>query len=165
MAQGTATRTTSREIMKRVHDEHVAAENRSDLDAALATYHDECFYENVPGGFRVVGGNEIRAYYTGLMAGIPDGTLDVEGEVFGDDVLVTWGTFRGTASGPLFGVEPTGRRIELPVVGRITFRDGLMEGEHLYYDVATLAAQAGIPIETALKALASLREMWPVRRG
>jgi steroid delta-isomerase-like uncharacterized protein len=160
----TVTRTTTPETMKRVHDEHVAAENRADLEAAIATYHEDCFYHNVPGGFRATGKDEIRLYYSALMAGIPDGQLTIEGEVFGDDVLVTWGTFRGTSTGPLFGVEPTGKSVELPVMSRITFHDGLMQGEHLYYDLATLAEQVGTPVETAVQTVKVLRESLPWRQ-
>ena len=35
------------EEMKKLHDEHLAAVDGRDLDAVMATYHDDCFHENV----------------------------------------------------------------------------------------------------------------------
>ncbi len=145
------------EEMKRVHDEHIAAESRKDLDAAMATYQDGCFYENVPLRTRFDGKEQISAYYTMLFTALPDSDLEIEGEAYGDDVLVAWGTFRGTVQGEFMGLPATGRTLALPVVAVNTFKDGLMLGEHLYFDLATLAEQAGFALDDVLKATAPLR--------
>src|SRR5690242_15144814 len=106
----------TREQMKAVHDRHVAAENRRDAEAAAATCHPEGFIENVALGVRFEGHAQIRFQYEALFAAFPDAELAQEGEAFGEDVLVAWGTFRGTMRGAFLGVPATGRRIALPFV-------------------------------------------------
>jgi len=133
--------------MKRVHDAHVAAENRRDASAAAATCHPEGFIENVALGVRFEGHAQIAAQYAALFHAFPDAEMVQEGEAFGTDVLVAWGVFRGTMRGPFFGVAPTGRRIAIPFVNVVPFRDGLMLGERAYFDLATLCAQAGLALE------------------
>jgi carboxymethylenebutenolidase len=60
------------------------------------------------------------------------------------------------------GVPPTGRRMEIPTVVIITFEDGKMKSERLYWDQASVLVQlglldpAGLPVagvEVARKAL------------
>ncbi len=143
--------------MKAVHDRHVAAENRGDADGATATCHPEGFIENVALGVRFDGHAQIKLQYAALFAAFPDAELATQGEAFGTDVLVAWGVFRATMRGPFFGVPATGRRIELPFVNVIPFRDGLMAGERAYFDLATLCAQAGIPLESLRAGARSLR--------
>ena len=145
------------EQMKTVHDRHVAAENRQDAEGAAATCHPEGFIENVALGVRFEGHAQIRLQYAGLFAAFPDAELVTEGEAFGTDVLVAWGTFRGTMQGAFFGVPATGRRIALPFVNVIPFRDGLMAGERAYFDLATLCAQAGIALDDLRAATRALR--------
>ncbi len=111
--------------MKRVHDAHVAAENRRDAAAAAATCHPEGFIENVALGVRFEGHAQIAAQYAALFHAFPDAEMVQEGEAFGTDVLVAWGVF----------------------VNVVPFRDGLMLGERAYFDLATLCAQAGLALE------------------
>lgn len=132
--------------MKEVHDRHVAAEDRADLEGALATYIEDCFYEVVALGARAEGKDAVRAIYTGTMNGLPDSKFEIQGEAFTENTLVAWGTFRATMTGPFLGQEPTNRRFELPMITINSFRDGLMEGERIYFDLATLCEQAGVDL-------------------
>jgi steroid delta-isomerase-like uncharacterized protein len=145
--------------MKEVHDRHVAAENRRDLEEALATYVDDCFYEVVALGARVDGKDAVRAVYTDTMTGLPDGRLEIEGEVFGEDKLIAWGTFMATAGGRFLGQEPTGKAVAFPMIVINSFRDGLMEGERIYFDLATVCEQAGYDIAKVREATAPLRAL------
>ena len=94
---------------------------RSYFDAVIARdpaamvehWSEEGIEEIVPVGiFR--GREEIRAYFTELFAAIPDFEMTVERTLAQENhVLVQWragGTFEG---GPLMGIDPTGRRVEL----------------------------------------------------
>ena len=51
------------------------------------------------------------------------------------------------SGGEWMGVQPTGRSFEVPFANVTPFRDGLMEGETIYFDAATLCEQAGFPPE------------------
>ena len=60
------------------------------------------------------------------------------------------------------GVAPTGKRVEIPLVVIVHFRDGKLAHEHIYWDQASVLVQlgllppAGLPVagvETARKVL------------
>jgi carboxymethylenebutenolidase len=60
------------------------------------------------------------------------------------------------------GVEPTGRRVEIPLVAIVKFADGKVAHEHIYWDQASVLVQIGLldpqglpvaGVETALKAI------------
>jgi hypothetical protein len=59
------------------------------------------------------------------------------------------------------GVPTTGKRVEVGVVGIITFENGKIASEHLYWDHASVLAQLGIldPAKTPVKALESPRTL------
>jgi carboxymethylenebutenolidase len=42
------------------------------------------------------------------------------------------------------GVAPTGKRVEVPVVAVIRFRDGKLAHEHIYWDQASVLVQLGM---------------------
>jgi carboxymethylenebutenolidase len=42
------------------------------------------------------------------------------------------------------GVEPTGRRISIPVIVVVGFEDGKVRHEHIYWDQASVLVQAGL---------------------
>jgi carboxymethylenebutenolidase len=60
------------------------------------------------------------------------------------------------------GLAPTGKRVEIPLVAIVRFRDGKLAHEHIYWDQASVLVQLGLldeanlPVagrETARKAL------------
>ena len=53
----------------------------------------------------------------------------------------------GVHVGSFLDVPATKRRIEIPVILVISARDGLMAGERLYRDRATLAGQLDVDIK------------------
>jgi hypothetical protein len=89
----------------------------------------------------------VRAAYVGYFTAFPDLAPDDQGEAVGDDALVVWGILRGTSGGDWVGVPPSGRSFAVPFANVTQFRDGLMEGETIYFDLATLCEQAALPID------------------
>jgi carboxymethylenebutenolidase len=60
------------------------------------------------------------------------------------------------------GIAPTGKRVEIPLVAIIRFREGKLAHEHIYWDQASVLVQLGLldagtlpvaGVETARKAL------------
>ena len=153
----------TRDAMRALVERHVEAENRRDLAGAMATYADACFYDSVALGLRFEGRDAVAAQYAALFAAMPDGALTIEGEAFGDGVLVNWGTFNATVTGEFMGLPPTGRRIALPTVAFYMFRDGLMAGERLVFDLATLCDQAGVSLSAVRAAASGLAAALEVR--
>jgi steroid delta-isomerase-like uncharacterized protein len=135
---------------------HREAEARRDYDAVLDTFTEDCYLETVPLGLRSEGRAAARAAYVGYFTAFPDLAPDDEGTAFGDDVMVTWGYLAGTSGGEWLGVPPTGGSFRLPFTNVTTFADGRMAGESIYFDLATLCEQAGIPLD-AIRAAAAQR--------
>jgi carboxymethylenebutenolidase len=42
------------------------------------------------------------------------------------------------------GVAPTGKRVEIPLVAIVRFRDGKLAHEHIYWDQASVLKQLGL---------------------
>jgi steroid delta-isomerase-like uncharacterized protein len=146
------------EEMSKIQDEHIAAENRRDVEGAVATYHENGFYENVALGLRFEGKQGIALQYAALYFTFPDAEIQIDGRAFGDDTLVEWGTFSGTMTGDFMGLAPTGRRLQLPIIAVVPFRDGLMFGERVYFDAATVCDQLGLDLGE-LRAAAKLLQV------
>jgi steroid delta-isomerase-like uncharacterized protein len=140
--------TMSNEEMQRLFERHRDAEAARDYDGILATFVEDCFLETRPLGLRVQGRAAVRtAYEEGFFAAFPDLAPEDEGQAMGDDVLVVWGTLRGTSGGEWMGVPPSGRSFAVPFANVTPFRDGLMAGESIYFDLATLCEQAALPLD------------------
>jgi len=135
---------------------HREAEARRDYDAVLDTFTEDCYLETVPLGLRSEGRAAARDAYVGYFTAFPDLAPDDQGIAFGDDVMVTWGHLAGTSGGDWLGVAPTGGYFRVPFTNVTTFADGRMAGESIYFDVATLCEQAGIPLD-AIRAAAAQR--------
>src|SRR3954463_9002670 len=142
--------------MARRFHAHREAEARRDYDAVLDTFTHDCYLETVPLGLRSEGQEAARAAYVGYFTAFPDLSPDDEGTAFGDDVMVTWRHLTGTSGGDWLGVPPTGGTFRVPFTNVTTFASGRMAGETIYFDLATLCEQAGIPLQ-AIRAAAALR--------
>jgi steroid delta-isomerase-like uncharacterized protein len=137
----------SPEEMKRLFERHRDAEAARDYDAILATFVEDCFLETHPLGLRSEGRAAARGAYEGYFTAFPDLAPDDEGYAFGDDVMVVWGTLRGTSGGDWVGVPPSGASFAVPFANVTPFHDGLMAGESIYFDLATLCEQAALPLD------------------
>jgi steroid delta-isomerase-like uncharacterized protein len=148
--------------MTKLFRAHRDAEARRDFDAIIDTFTEDCFVETVPLGVRSEGREAARAAYVGYFTAFPDLSTDEHGVAAGDDVLVAWGVLRGTSGGEWLGVPPTGRRFAVPFTNVARFKSGRMEGESIYFDLATLCEQAGLPlndVRAAAKARRSMNKM------
>jgi carboxymethylenebutenolidase len=139
-----------------------------DLDATMATMVEEPYVNHVPTMTGGVGHDQLRRFYRDHFIGRnpPDTELVPVSRTVGTDSLVDEMIFRFTHTSEvdwmLPGVLPTGRRVEVPLVAIVQFRDGKLVHEHIYWDQASVLVQvglldpAGLPvagIETARKVL------------
>jgi carboxymethylenebutenolidase len=129
-------------------DAHVQAEFQ-DLDLG-ATMSEDPYVHHVP---TVTGGNGtegVREFYARHFIGRwPEDTETRqisrtigEGQVV-DELLMSF-THDRELEIMLPGVAPTGRRIVVLVVVVVGFEDGKVHHEHIYWDQATVLAQAGL---------------------
>ena len=138
---GSAVRTGAIEMVK----EHMAAEDRQDLDATLATFTEQCYYR-VPGlGVELRGKAEIRRWYEDLFRAVPDFRNSEEQYWEAGDQVFFQAFMEGTHLGDWFGWAPTGRTFRSAMLVRIPIAaDGLMEAEIVYQDSADVFMQLGI---------------------
>lgn len=146
----------NRDEMLRLFETHREAEAARDFDAILATFVADCFLATVPLGLRAEGKVAARAAYEGYFTAFPDLSPDDQGMAFGDDVIVVWGTLRGTSRGDWLGIPPSGGSFVVPFANVAPFKDGLLAGESIYFDLATLCEQARISIDE-IRAAAKIR--------
>jgi steroid delta-isomerase-like uncharacterized protein len=142
--------------MLRLFEAHRVAEAARDIDGILETFADDCFLETIPLGLRSEGRAAVRAAYEQqFFTSFPDLAPEDEGLAVGEDVVAVWGTLRGTSRGEWLGVPPGGGTFAVPFANVVPFKDGLMEGERIYFDLATLCEQAGISVEEIRAAAAA----------
>jgi carboxymethylenebutenolidase len=134
-----------------IWQQHVYAEFVSkDVEAALATMTEDAHVLLVPVGTGGRGKAAVRTFYGTFF--IPQMPPDLEvtpiSQTIGTDSLVEEAVYRFTHTlsmdWMLPGVAPTGRRVEVAVVGIIKFRAGLVAHEHLYWDQASVLVQLGL---------------------
>jgi carboxymethylenebutenolidase len=132
-------------------DAHMQAEFQDlDLEATMATMSKEPYVHHVP---TITGGNGtdgVRDFYGDHFIGQwPDDTETRQvsrtiGQNQVVDELVMTFTHDRQLDIMLPGIAPTGRRITVPVVVVVGFEDGKVHHEHIYWDQASVLAQAGL---------------------
>ncbi len=144
--------------MLRLFEAHREAEAARDIEAILETFVADCFLETMPLGLRSEGRDAVRAAYEmQFFSAFPDLAPEDEAVALGDDVIAVWGTLHGTSRGDWLGVAPGGGSFAVPFANIVPFSEGLMTGEKIYFDLATLCEQARIPLEEVRAAAAARR--------
>jgi carboxymethylenebutenolidase len=141
----------------------------------------DAYVNHIPVATGGVGKDQLRDFYSRHF--IPQMPADTEltpiSRTVGSDQLVDEMVFKFThdiqMDWMLPGVAPTGRRVEVPLVVIIQFREGKLTHEHIYWDQASVLVQAGLldagslpvlGIESARKALdATLPSNQLIERG
>jgi carboxymethylenebutenolidase len=59
------------------------------------------------------------------------------------------------------GVAPTGKRVEIPLVAIVRFREGKLAHEHIYWDQASVLVQIGLidPAKLPVAGIESARKV------
>lgn len=132
--------------------EHLAAESSQDLDALLTGMTDDCFNLVMCDPSPMYDGPEaVATRYKNLWAALPDLKVNLRRVLAVDgDLAISEHKLSGTHQGLLFGIPPTGKRIEVDTVVVWTLREGRIRGETVYFDLATMLRQVGfltLPIE------------------
>ncbi|HEU4440128.1 MAG TPA: ester cyclase [Methylomirabilota bacterium] len=139
-----------------------------DTEDTLVTMVDDAYVNHIPVMTGGVGREQLRQFYSQrfIPQMPPDTELTPISRTIGRDQLVDEMVFKFTHTirmdWMLPGVAPTGRRVEVPLVVVVRFRDGKLAHEHIYWDQASVLVQLGLldpatlPVagrETARKAL------------
>lgn len=149
--QGHQSLTPSQQAMVQVWEEHVKAEFEGhDVEATLATMTEDPYNITIPMRVGGVGLDAVREFYSEHFVHQipPDLEMIPISRTIGDGRIVDEMILKFTHSSEmdwmLPGVPPTGKRVELPVVVVVQFRNGKIAGERVYWDQASVLAQTGL---------------------
>ena len=161
--------TAAQECLRRLWEEHVRHEFASrNTEDTLATMVADAYVNHIPVLTGGAGRDELREFYSKRF--IPQMPPDTEmtpiSRTIGHERLVDEMVFKFTHTirmdWMLPGLAPTGRRVEVPLVAIVRFRQGKLAHEHIYWDQASVLVQLGLldagtlpvaGVESARKAL------------
>src|SRR5204863_8940145 len=132
-------------------EEHVRHECAThNTDDTLATMVEYDCVNHIPVLTGGVGKDELREFYSKRF--IPQMPPDTEmtpiSRTIGNDQLVDEMLFKFTHTirmdWMLPGIAPTGKRVEVPLVAIVRFREGKLAHEHIYWDQASVLVQLGL---------------------
>lgn len=110
-----------------------------------ASYAGDAVIEMVPLGLVLRGNDELRDFFSGLFAAVPDLETTYEVAAAGDGAAVVEWRMRGTFSGSEFqGIHPTGRAIELRGADVMRVEDDRIVHNTAYYDGMSFARAIGM---------------------
>jgi len=120
--------------------------NRRDAAAVLDILGDDGTYQD-PGTGGPIRGEALRGYMNGLISAFPDLSFEVvsAGLAAPDLVAGQW-IMRGTNTGSMFGLPPTGRPVELPGADFIRVANGKVRSVEGYFDSRGLPEQLGLQV-------------------
>jgi len=125
--------------------EHMAAENRRDVEATMATFaHPR--YELIGTGQVFDGEDEVREYFRRSRTPFPDQRNELVALHQGDDAIVVELDLLGTHLGPLGDHAPTGRTFRARMAAVFTFAPGgdRITCERVYFDPGAILRQLGL---------------------
>ncbi|BAU15369.1 hypothetical protein LEP3755_59270 [Leptolyngbya sp. NIES-3755] len=149
--QATANLTPAQESLQALWEEHLQYEfGTHSTEDALATMVEDAYVNHIPVMIGGVGKPALREFYSKYL--IPQMPPDMEltpiSRTIGTNQLVDEMVAKFTHTvwmeWILPGVAPTGKRVEVPVVAIIRFRDGKIAHEHIYWDQASVLVQVGL---------------------
>jgi carboxymethylenebutenolidase len=147
--------TPAQETLRQLWEEHVRCEfSTRDTDETLATMVDDAYVNHIPVLTGGVGRDELREFYSKrfIPQMPPDTEMTPVSRTIGEDQLVDEMVFKFTHSirmdWMLPGIAPTGKRVEVPLVAIVRFKEGKLAHEHIYWDQASVLVQIGL-IDTA----------------
>jgi carboxymethylenebutenolidase len=149
--QATTNLTPAQESLQALWEEHLQYEfGTHSTEDALATMVEDAYVNHIPVMIGGVGKPALREFYSKYL--IPQMPPDMEltpiSRTIGTDQLVDEMVAKFTHTvwmeWILPGVAPTGKRVEVPVVAIIRFRDGKIAHEHIYWDQASVLVQVGL---------------------
>jgi len=137
--------------LARLWEEHTAHEfTTRDTESTLATMVEDAHVNHVPVMTGGCGKDALRAFYSRdfIPSMPPDTRLAPISRTVGEDQLVDEMIFSFTHTQEmpwmLPGIAPTHRRVEVPLVAIVRFRDGKLAHEHIYWDQASVLKQIGL---------------------
>src|SRR3989440_9729149 len=161
--------TPAQQRLSDLWDEHVRYEfSTRNTEDTLAMMVEDAYVNHIPVLTGGVGRDELREFYSKrfIPQMPPDTEMTPVSRTIGENQVVDEMVFKFTHTirmdWMLPGVAPTGKRVEVPLVAIVRFREGKLAHEHIYWDQASVLVQIGLldasklpvaGVETARKVL------------
>jgi carboxymethylenebutenolidase len=131
---------------------HIDAEIRGDLDTTLSTMTSDPHLNNIPTLIGGIGLEGVRNFYSSLVPFNkffpPDLEMVPVSQTIDQNQLVDEMIFKFTHTTEvgwmLPNIPPTGKRVEIPLVVIVGFKEGKVTHEHIYWDQASVLVQIGL---------------------
>src|SRR5256885_14178387 len=143
--------TPAQETLQGLWEEHVRREFAThNAEETLATMVEDAYVNHIPVLTGGVGKDELREFYSKrfIPQMPPDTEMTAISRTIGNDQLVDEMVFTFTHTirmdWMLPGIAPTGKRVEVPLVAIVRFREGKLAHEHIYWDQASVLVQLGL---------------------
>jgi carboxymethylenebutenolidase len=143
--------TPAQEALRKLWEEHVQYEfSTRNTDDTLNTMVDDAYVNHIPVLTGGMGRDQLREFYSKrfIPQMPPDTEMTPVSRTIGEDQLVDEMVFKFTHTirmdWMLPGIPPTGKRVEVPLVAIIRFRNGKLAHEHIYWDQASVLVQIGL---------------------
>src|SRR5436309_2300219 len=141
----------TQETLRQLWEEHVRYEfSTRNTDDTLATMVEDAYVNHIPVLTGGTGRQELREFYSKrfIPQMPPDTEMTPVSRTVDEDQIVDEMIFKFTHTIPmdwmLPGVAPTGKRVEIPLVAIVRFRNGKLAHEHIYWDQASVLVQIGL---------------------
>jgi steroid delta-isomerase-like uncharacterized protein len=126
-----------------VRDE-IADLSRQDLEAVLAFYTEDVYFEDVSMPAPCLGKAAMREFMADFYRAFPDLRIEIRNVIGSGSLVAAEYDLLGTHLGQFMGQPPTGRTFRIPVVSIYEHDGSLLTRETVYYDSASLLTQLGI---------------------
>src|SRR5437867_10423087 len=143
--------TAAQQRLSDLWEDHVRYEfSTRNTDDTLATMVEDAYVNHIPVLTGGSGRDELRAFYSKrfIPQMPPDTEMTPVSQTIGENQIVDEMIFKFTHTIPmdwmLPGIPPTGKRVEVPLVAIIRFREGKLAHEHIYWDQASVLVQIGL---------------------
>jgi carboxymethylenebutenolidase len=143
--------TAAQETLRDLWEEHVEHEfSARNTEDTLATMVEDAYVNHIPVLTGGVGRDELREFYSKrfIPQMPPDTEMTPVSRTISEDQLVDEMIFKFTHTiqmdWMLPGVAPTGKRVKVPLVAIVRFREGKLAHEHIYWDQASVLVQIGL---------------------
>lgn len=117
-----------------------------DVKTLVACYADDCVVVS-PIFSTVTGRAHVQKSFTDLFKAFATQKIQVEDIVIGNDetprAVVVW-NIQSTHIGEVFGMPPSGKRINRTIAYILTLKDGLIAKEVRIYDYTSMLMQLGV---------------------
>src|SRR5207247_5160126 len=143
--------TTAQAALRKLWEEHVQYEfSTRNTEDTLATMVEDAYVNHIPVLTGGSGRDELREFYSKrfIPQMPPDTEMTPVSQTIGEDQIVDEMIFKFTHTIPMDWmlpvIPPTGKRVEVPLVAIVRFKDGKLAHEHIYWDQASVLVQIGL---------------------